>query len=198
MTVCDVAIVGAGPYGLSAASHLRTAKGLDTAVFGEPMSFWERHMPRGMLLRSPNVATHISDPQGELTPDDYQTERRKRVGAPVPVDAFVEYGRWFQLHAAPDVDRRKVIEIESDIPSFRLTLEDGETLKARRVVVAVGIAAFASRPSEFRHLPGVMVSHSSEHQDMRRFAGKEGLVIGGGQSALGSAALIRGVGGRVE
>ena len=72
MTVCDVAIVGAGPYGLSAASHLRTAKGLDAAVFGEPMSFWERHMPRGMLLRSPYVATQISDPRGQLTLDDYQ------------------------------------------------------------------------------------------------------------------------------
>ena len=198
MTVCDVAIVGAGPYGLSAASHLRRAEGLDTAVFGEPMSVWERHMPRGMLLRSPYVATHISDPEGQLTLDDYQAECRKRVGAPVPVEAFVEYGRWFQLHAAPDVDKRTVTAIEPDIPGFRLTLEDGETWKARRVVVAAGITPFASRPPEFRHLPGAMISHSSEHRDMHRFAGKEVLVIGGGQSALESAALIHEVGGQVE
>src|SRR5436190_19414417 len=102
MTICDVAIVGAGPYGLSAASHLRTAKGLDTVLFGQPMSFWERHMPAGMLLRSPYVATHISDPRGQLTLGDYETVSGEHVGSPVPLAAFVEYGRWFQLHAAPN------------------------------------------------------------------------------------------------
>ena len=45
----DVAIIGAGPYGLSAAAHLRGA-GVETLVFGQPMSFWHRHMPVGMLL----------------------------------------------------------------------------------------------------------------------------------------------------
>jgi len=52
MTKCDVAIIGAGPYGLSATAHLRTVKGLDVHTFGEPMSFWEGNMPKGMLLRS--------------------------------------------------------------------------------------------------------------------------------------------------
>ena len=40
MSACDVAIIGAGPYGLSAAAHLKAADGLDVRVFGEPMSFW--------------------------------------------------------------------------------------------------------------------------------------------------------------
>ena len=40
MITCDVAIVGAGPYGLSTAAHLKAANGLDIRVFGEPMGFW--------------------------------------------------------------------------------------------------------------------------------------------------------------
>src|SRR5438046_3115794 len=64
MAKCDVAIIGAGPYGLSAAAHLKTLKGLEVRVFGEPMSFWERHMPAGMRLKSVWRASHISDPSG--------------------------------------------------------------------------------------------------------------------------------------
>ena len=71
----DVAIVGAGPYGLSTAAHLRKIPGLNTRVFGETMSFWERHMPAGMLLRSPWSASHIADPKDELTLDAYVAAR---------------------------------------------------------------------------------------------------------------------------
>ena len=66
MTTCDIAIVGAGPYGLSAAAHLEAANGVKVRVFGEPMSFWEQHMPRGMFLRSPLVATNLSDPKRDF------------------------------------------------------------------------------------------------------------------------------------
>src|SRR5207248_6055962 len=58
----DVAVIGAGPYGLSTAAHLQAA-GLDTRVFGEPMSFWRRHMPDRMLLRSSPTASSIADPE---------------------------------------------------------------------------------------------------------------------------------------
>ena len=83
MTTCDVAIVGAGPYGLSAAAHLRTIKGLEVRVFGEPMSFWERQMPVGMFLRSAWTATHIADPNGSLTLEAYQAARGHSILHPV-------------------------------------------------------------------------------------------------------------------
>ena len=75
---CDVAVVGAGPYGLACAAHLRD--GLDVRLFGEPMSFWTNHMPEGMLLRSPYVASHIADPDRALTLDDYQQREWRRSG----------------------------------------------------------------------------------------------------------------------
>lgn len=198
MTRCDVAIVGAGPYGLSAAAHLRLAEGLEMCVFGEPMSFWERHMPVGMLLRSPREGSHISAPSRALTLDAYQSASGNHVSNPVPLDRFIDYGRWFQRQAVPEVDERRVTCIEPDTAGFRLTLLDGETLKSRRVIVATGIRPFAWRPPQFRSLPPLLASHSSDHPDLGRFAGQQVVVIGAGQSAFESAALLHEVGADVE
>jgi len=41
-------VMGAGPYGLSAAAYLFQKK-LNVAVFGKPMNFWREHMPRGCI-----------------------------------------------------------------------------------------------------------------------------------------------------
>ena len=92
MTKCDIAIIGAGPYGLSAAAHLRAIPGLDVHVFGEPMSFWERHMPTGMLLRSPWEGSNLSDPKRSLTLDAYKVVSDNHLSAPVPLERFVNFG----------------------------------------------------------------------------------------------------------
>jgi hypothetical protein len=81
---------------------------------------------------------------------------------------------------------------------FALTLDDGEELGAARVVVAAGLAPFACRPPELSALPCALVSHASEHTDLGVFAGKRVIVIGGGQSALESAALLTESGAAVE
>ena len=198
MAKCDVAIVGAGPYGLSAAAHLRAANGLDIRVFGEPMSFWERHMPKGMLLRSPLAGSHLSDPSRSLTLQAYQKKSGKQITAPLPLYRFTDYGRWFQSQAVPDLDCRKVSLVEKNGTGFQLTLEDGESWKARRVIVAAGIVPFAWHPPEFSHLQFTLASHACEHCDLSRFAGKRVAVIGGGQSALESAALLNETGAEIE
>ena len=158
MTTCDVAIIGAGPYGLSAAAHLRAANGLDIRVFGEPMSFWERHMPKGMLLRSPLAGSHLSDPSRSLTLQAYQSTSGNRITAPLPLDRFTDYGRWFQSQVVPSTDSRKVERVEKNGAGFRITLEDGETWKARRVIFAAGIEPFAWRPAEFQRIPSALAS----------------------------------------
>ena len=195
---CDVAIIGSGPYGLATAAHLRSRAGLETRVFGETMSFWKRQMPTGMLLRSPWVATHIADPEGALTLDDYESAIRKRLSRPLPLENFVSYGKWFQSAVAPDVDRRSVVRIDALRSGFRLLLDDGAELDAARVVVAAGISPFAWRPPQFQALPQELVSHSSEHTDLARFAGQTVAVVGAGQSALESAALLHEAGAQVE
>jgi cation diffusion facilitator CzcD-associated flavoprotein CzcO len=198
MATCDVAIVGAGPYGLSAAAHLLAADGLDIRVFGEPMSFWERHMPKGMLLRSPLAGSHLSDPARGLTLKDYQTATGNKITAPLPLHRFTDYGRWFQSQVVPGADPRKVERVEKNGAGFRLTMDHGETWKARRVIVAAGIEPFAWRPVEFQRIPPALASHACEHRDLGAFAGKKVAVVGGGQSALESAALLNEMGADVE
>lgn len=194
---CDVAIIGAGPYGLSAAHHLRSAGGLDVRVFGEPMSFWKRQMPVGMCLRSPWVACAIADPHDRLTLDRFEQHLGTTIPRPVPLDVFVQYGNWYRETAGVDVDPRQIARVSTN-GKFALTTEDGEGVAARRVVVAAGIASFPWRPPLFDELPHSLASHSSEHSDFARFLGQSVAVIGGGQSALESAALLHEAGAEVE
>src|SRR5579863_2363121 len=198
MTKCDVTILGAGRYGLSTAAHLRTVPGLDVRIFGKPMSFWEDNMPRGMLLRSNWSATQIASPNQSLTLEAFQALTGKRFSKPVPLDCFVEYGQWYQRQALPDLDLREIVRIESGPKGFRVSLSDGDSFDSRRVVIAAGIGSFAKRPAEFSGFDSSLVSHASNHQDLRRFSGKKVLVLGSGQSALESAALLHEGGAEVE
>ncbi|MBV9999241.1 MAG: NAD(P)-binding domain-containing protein [Verrucomicrobia bacterium] len=193
----QVVIVGAGPYGLAAAAHLRAAQ-VETCVFGEPMEFWESQMPEGMLLRSSWDASHIADPHRSATLDAYSASQHSAVPKPVPLDRFVGYGRWFQNRVVPDLDRRRVGGIEVAGKGFRVVLHDGDSVQAQRVVIAAGIAPFARRPPQFTGIPAALASHASEHREMKRFAGRRVIVVGSGQSALESAALLHELGAEVE
>jgi FAD-dependent urate hydroxylase len=215
MDTCDVAILGAGPYGLSVAAHLRQSKFMDLRVLGEPMSFWERHMPAGMLLRSPRVASQISDPMGRLNLDAFEKANGNRftVNVPstvtekfiaremakrVPLQNFIKYGHWFLQQTDLPIVSGVVSQVEPAWGGFRLVFEGGGSLEAGRVVVAAGIAPFAHTPETFAGLPSSLVSHTSRHNDLNKFRDKEVLVIGGGQSALESAVLLDEGGARAE
>jgi FAD-dependent urate hydroxylase len=193
----SVAIIGAGPYGLSAASHLRSA-GVETRVFGRPMEFWRHQMPAGMLLRSPWEASRISDPRRILTLEAYEEAHARKLQRHMHLSDFVDYGQWFQRRCLPDVDERKVVLVQPAASGFRLVLEDGESLVSDRVVVATGLAAFPSRPVEFDGLPASLASHSSDHHQLAKFAGQQVVVVGGGQSAVESAVLLHENGAEVE
>ena len=66
----DLLVVGAGPYGLSIASHAMSA-GLTLGVLGRPMASWRDHMPSGMFLKSEPWASNLADPQGRWRLDAY-------------------------------------------------------------------------------------------------------------------------------
>ncbi len=196
--VIDVAILGAGPYGLAAGAHLHQVAGLDVQVFGDPMEFWKAQMPAGMFLRSPWSASQISDPASQFTLGNYRTRLGREIPAPIPLDDFVGYGLWFQQNAVPKIMQQKVANIQRDSAGFQLTLDTGARWTARRLLIAGGIKPFARRPEQFAGLFPHFVTHSSDQRDVNQFKGKRVAVVGAGQSALESAALIFEAGAQVE
>lgn len=193
----DAVVVGAGPYGLSTAAHLH-ARGLAVATFGKPLGMWRDHMPRGMNLRSQWWASNLWDPRQDLSFARFFKESRHREGHPLPVEAFIEYGLWFQQRAVPDVDQTLIRSIARRNGGFVVRLEDGRELESRSVVMAIGLYYYAYRPEPYVGLPDEMVSHSSTYSDYSRFRERSVLVIGGGQSAIEYAALLHEAGARVQ
>ncbi|MCF6467021.1 dimethylaniline monooxygenase [Nonomuraea sp. MG754425] len=193
--VIDVAIVGAGPYGLSVAAHALDA-GLDTRVFGRPMWAWEHHMPRGMLLKSEPDASHLGDPDRRYGLDAY---RRYAYGEPVPVAEFVDYGRWFGTRAVGQaLDESEVVSVGTEGEMFALSLASGESVLARSAVLALGFLPFAHRPGALAALPPDAATHSSDHHELGGFAGRDVTVVGAGQSALETATLLAEAGAKVR
>jgi cation diffusion facilitator CzcD-associated flavoprotein CzcO len=193
----EVAVIGAGPYGLAVAAHLK-ARGVATHVFGEPMSFWRRHMPKGMKLRSPWRATDIADPDNALSLDAYVKSHGVARVEPFPIEDFIGYGEWFQRRAVPDLDRRLVARVEAAGNGYRVVAADGEATFATRVVVATGLAGHQFRPPVFAPAPAALVSHTSDHDDFAGFAGRRVGVVGRGQSACETAALLSEAGAQAE
>jgi cation diffusion facilitator CzcD-associated flavoprotein CzcO len=184
---CEGAVLGAGPYGLAVAAHLRAAE-INTRVFGRALSFWRENMPKGMRLRSPWIATHIADPDNRFSLDAFARRVALTPREQLPLEQFVQYGEWFQAQVAPDLDTRIVKRVESAGPGFRLCLDDDQTVHARRVVVAMGLARQEWRPPPFDGIDSALVSHSCEHAALDKWSGKRVAVIGRGQSACESGA----------
>jgi FAD-dependent urate hydroxylase len=194
----DVAIVGAGPYGLSLAAHLRAA-GVNYRQFGLPMHLWRTQMPRGMFLKSQGFASCLSAPGGthslaafcRATGRDYAD-----YGLPVPLDVFVAYGDWFGREAAGSLEQTLVTCVTGRDGQFELALANGDQATARQVVLATGVEHFAYLPPQ---LAGhASVRHSSAVTEPETYRGQQVAVVGRGQSALETAALLHESGAGVQ
>ncbi len=196
----DVIIVGAGPYGLSVAAHLRALK-VSFRIFGAPMQTWREHMPAGMLLKSDGFASNLSEPTGTGTLEHFCASRSlpyHHTNLPVPIETFIAYALEFQRKYVPDLDPRSVASIDLFYGGFKVTLADGETLSARSVVAAAGITHFAHMPEALATLPKALASHSSSHRNPASFRDRTVTVVGGGASAVDIAVLLHEAGARVN
>jgi cation diffusion facilitator CzcD-associated flavoprotein CzcO len=202
-----VVVIGAGPYGLSTAAHLRS-RGLSVRIFGSPMASWAENMPAGMLLKSPPSASSLSAPEAGFTLDAYCRAAGEGVLGEhdqVPIELFVRYGHWFMEQLVPEVEdvRVRTVDRQPD-GGFRLKLSSGEELIAPAVVVASGLTGFTHVPRALAQAvtdgPSALdpVSHTSHHTDLTGFKGRRVLVVGGGQSAQENAALLHEAGAEVR
>jgi thioredoxin reductase len=200
MTECDVAIIGAGPYGLSIAAHLK-ARHVNFRIFGHPMHTWLTHMPKGMRLKSEGFASSLYDPDSAFTLEAYCRDKGityAKIGLPVPLEVFAAYGLEFQRRFVPELEARLVKSIRRSAQGFRIGLEDGESVAARRAVMAIGLTHYEYIPPVLAVLPDEFVTHSSRHHIVDRFKGREIAVVGAGASALDLAALLHQVGAHVQ
>jgi len=198
--VSDVVILGAGPYGLSISAHLHQ-RNVDHRIFGHPMHSWQHMMPKGMSLKSEGFASSLYAPDKSFRLADYCREMGQPyadVGVPVPLETFIAYGRAFQKRFVPNLEIENITSIKRAPDGFELTSEGGETLRARRVIVAAGIAYFGYLPPVLAELPEEFATHSSRHSDLAGFRGRKVAVVGAGASAVDIAALLHEAGAQVE
>jgi thioredoxin reductase len=198
-TDTEVAIVGAGPYGLSVAAHLRSSD-VRFRIFGTPMHTWCAQMPDGMLLKSDGFASNLSDPDGrftlkrfcEMTDTPYDDTT-----IPIDLETFRAYGLAFQKRLVPELEDTQVTRIEQADGAYRLRLENGRTVSATTVVLAVGISHSQYLPPVLSGLSSEYVTHSAAHKDLARFAGRSVAIVGGGASAIDMAVLLHEAGAAV-
>jgi len=200
LSVCDVAIIGAGPYGLSIAAHLRKTR-LKTRIFGKPMESWRDHMPEGMMLKSEPFASNLFDPDSSYTLKDYCRENNlpyQDIGTPMTLATFAAYGVAFQKRLVPHLEETNITSVQQTDGGFILQTATGEIFGAHRVILAVGITHFTHLPDFLQDLPHEYVTHTFNHSDLKKFSGRKIAVLGAGASAVDMAARLNVAGANVE
>jgi len=207
----DIAIVGAGPHALTLVTHLlqkRQQMARRFLVFdssGSWMHQWQQQFAALEIphLRSP--AVHHPDPNPYAL-RQFAQSRPDELFPPydLPATPLFEDFCWDVIHRWQLQDRvvkAKVIRIEPlnhwRGNRFRLWLEDGHSVLARRVVLATG----SSQPnlpnwvSQTQSHPPDRLCHSRQ-VDLRglQLAGEQILIIGGGLTSghLAVGAIARG------
>jgi FAD-dependent urate hydroxylase len=194
-----VAIIGAGPYGLSLAAHL-AARNVEHRIFGRPMQFWSDIAEAGgeRYLKSYCFGTNIATPTPGYSFADYSKPRGLETFEPCSMGDFAAYGHWFQQRNVPWVEPVEVERVDRQTHGFAVILADGERFAADRVVIATGLACFAHVPPVIASLPLALATHTSGITSFAAFKGREVAVIGAGQSALEAAALLREAGAQPQ
>jgi FAD-dependent urate hydroxylase len=191
----DIAVIGAGPYGLSVAAHLA---GRNVRTFGAPMETWRTRMPPYMFLRSDWEETSLAAPGNLGSIDRWARVTDEEREEPIPLQKFLRYAEWFRKTFAPEGDPSDVAALERDGDGYRLTTAAGEELAARQVVVAVGAVPFAYAPPPLGEAVGDRVAFATSLQDYEPYRGRRVVVVGGGQGGLESASLAARAGAEVE
>ena len=200
MRTVEVLVIGAGPYGLSISTHL-SARGVDHVIVGSPMDTWRAHSPAGMFLKSEPYGSSFASPQRGYNLPTYSKARgldyASRLG-PVPLTQFLGYADWFTANLVPDLLDDQVTELVPAYGGFTASFAGGEQVTARQVVIATGVRPFRKIPHELAGLPADLVSHTIDHHRLEEFSGRKVVVLGAGQSALETAALLHEQGASVR
>jgi len=157
----DVVVVGGGPAGLAAAVY-GASEGLRTVVI-------EREAPGGQAGTSSRIENYLGFPSG-VSGDELAMRalnQAKRLGAEILVTRSVE---------RIDTETREV------------TLDGGDVLKARAIILATGVSWRRLRMEGFDNLIGKGIYYGAARSEASAAQGLDVYLIGAGNSA-GQAAM---------
>ncbi len=161
--VWDVAVVGAGPAGLAAATYA-ASEGLRTVVI-------EGLAPGGQAGTSSRIENYLGFPtgiSGQALAGRAQVQAQK-FGARIAVS-------------------RRATRLDCSGTPHRLELEDGQVLSASAVIVASGARYRRLSVPGYERNEGAGVQYAATAMEASLCAGRDVVVVGGGNSA-GQAAM---------
>jgi FAD-dependent urate hydroxylase len=193
MSPTEVVVIGAGPFGLSLSAHLRS-HGVPHLIVGRPLETWRAYMPEGMFLRSEPYGSDMASPRRGWDVAAYckaqgLTDYVARLG-PLSLERFLDYGDWYVKNLVPDIHDYRVTQVVPVDGGFRVAFAEAESVIARTVVVATGVRPYAFVPGELRGFGADLVTHAIDHGQLDVFKGRRVAVVGIGQSATETAAIL--------
>jgi len=164
------------------------------------MDTWKSHMPVGMNMRSEPYGSDMAAPKGGYDVATYCHDRNldyvDRLG-PLTMARFLEYSDWYTDELVPDIEDLTVTKVVPTNGGFEVAFAQSASATFRHVVVATGVLPYRNMPTEVEGLPADLVSHTADHSDLEKFRGRKLAMVGGGQSALETAALLHEAGADV-
>ncbi|MBC7801153.1 MAG: FAD-dependent oxidoreductase [Gemmatimonadaceae bacterium] len=160
----DLAVVGAGPAGLAAAVYA-ASEGLRTIVI-------EGMAPGGQAGTSSKIENYLGFPtgiSGQALAGRAQAQAQK-FGARLAIS-------------------RSVAGLECDTLPYRLTLDDGQVVKAGAVVIATGARYRTLDVPDYARFEGQGIHYAATGIEQSLCVDEEVVVVGGGNSA-GQAAMF--------
>ena len=159
-------------------------------------------MPIGMKLKSEPYASDIAAPKPGYDVAGYcrahGLDYVERV-RPLTLERFLDYADWYTEQLVPDVRDVTVTEIKAVDGGFRVGFADadaGHRPAGRRRDRRAALRAY-SRPS-CRACRPTWSRTPADHHSLDRFQGRRVAVVGAGQSALETAALLHESGADVQ